>query len=503
MAVTSNDTSRDFWITPLGGKDRGSTRILSALGGTSRELLELFATNQLRVAVVMPALAVLFASFSLIWGMHLEAIAWLAVVFVAQGYQLIVCRQFERDSHAGTSVGEWIGRLATTELIYALTWASALFIFWSPVDPVQNIFVIAVMIFAITIRLVIAGHCVPIVLAGTAPIALAVALRCTLEGEAFYLALALLVIVGELCFIHLAKTLQRTARDMLTFKAQKEALIGELANEKAVAEAARQRAEAASIAKSRFLATMSHELRTPLNAILGFSEIVKSEMLGPIQIPAYRGYAEDIHQSGQHLLSLIDEILDLSRIEAGRYDLNEEQLSLGEVAHECHHLLALKAEQKDVRIIEEFEPDVPDVLADRRAIRQIWINLISNAIKFTPAGGKIRLRIRRGTYAGVEFSVADNGPGIPEEEIPAVLSAFGQGSSAHHGKQEGVGLGLPIVQGLVLLHEGVLDIRSREGRGTEIVTSLPASRVIDTGQDVPGITSRPSNGQRLLMAVTR
>ena len=185
---------------------------------------------------------------------------------------------------------------------------------------------------------------------------------------------------------------------------------------------------------------MSHELRTPLNAIMGFSELMKREMLGPHKVDAYRTYSDDIHRSGGHLLNLINEILDLSRVEAGRYELNEEPVSLPAIASECHSLLRLRAGEQKVTIVEKFQEGIPKLMADERAVRQIWLNLMSNAIKFTPQGGRMTLSVYRATTGEIVLSVSDNGPGIPEEELPTVLSSFGQGSLSHRKAEPGAGL---------------------------------------------------------------
>jgi two-component system cell cycle sensor histidine kinase PleC len=252
-----------------------------------------------------------------------------------------------------------------------------------------------------------------------------------------------------------------------------------------MSEEARRRAEEANLAKSRFLASMSHELRTPLNAILGFSEVMGNEVLGPMNNASYREYANDIHVSGQHLLQLINEILDLSRIEAGRYQLNEEPISLVSVAEDCAHLMALKARGKDIRIVEEFEADMPRLFADERAVRQIALNLMSNAVKFTSTGGEVRMRVGWTAGGGQYLSIRDNGPGIPEDEIPVVLSAFGQGAIAIKSAEQGTGLGLPIVQGLVAMHDGSFEIRSKMREGTEVLVTFPAWRVLDAARQAP------------------
>ncbi|TIM61901.1 MAG: sensor histidine kinase, partial [Mesorhizobium sp.] len=258
------------------------------------------------------------------------------------------------------------------------------------------------------------------------------------------LIMAGLLIVSLPFFAYVARRLNRSSLMLLSFRSEKDALIAELDTAKSMSDEARRRAEDANLAKSR----------TPLNAILGFSEVMANEVLGPMSNPTYRDYARDVHDSGQHLLDLINEILDLSRIEAGRYQLNEEPMMLLSVVEDCCHMMELKARNKDIRIVQDFENALPRLFADERAVRQIALNLLSNAIKFTGTGGEIRVRVGWTAGGGQYFSVKDNGPGIPEDEIPVVLSAFGQGSIAIKSAEQGTGLGLPIVQSLLAMHGG-------------------------------------------------
>jgi two-component system cell cycle sensor histidine kinase PleC len=337
---------------------------------------------------------------------------------------------------------------------------------------------LASLIVLLAIRMTFASAVMTILYAGTIPMTLAIVARLLMQGHPFYLAMAAMAIGLHVYFIFLAKGLNSTALAMLEFRAEKDALIAEIEEEKAISDEARRRAESANMAKSRFLATMSHELRTPLNAILGFSEVMKSELLGPVQNENYKEYCGNIHDSGRHLLQLINEILDLSRIEAGRYELHEEPVRLTDVVQDCVRLLNLRAESKGLHVAVVFDRGLGQLWADERAIRQICLNLVTNALKFTPRGGHVDISVRNTLEGGQMLAVKDTGPGIPKEEIPKVMQAFGQGSLAHHTAEGGTGLGLPIVQNLVDLHGGTFELRSELRKGTEAVVVLPPSRVL-------------------------
>jgi two-component system cell cycle sensor histidine kinase PleC len=287
------------------------------------------------------------------------------------------------------------------------------------------------------------------------------------------------LIAGIGFFSVVSSYLNASARSALAFQSEKDGLIAALETAKSMSDEARRRAEDSNLAKSRFLATMSHELRTPLNAILGFSEVMANEVLGPLPNQTYRDYASDIHGSGHHLLNLINEILDLSRIEAGKHELIEEAVKLAHVADDCAHMLQLRAKGKDIKILTQVEPELPALWAEEKSVRQIMLNLLSNAIKFTPTGGEIRLKIGWTAGGGQYLSVSDNGPGIPEDEIPIVLSAFGQGSIAIKSAEQGTGLGLPIVQALMKMHGGTFELKSKLRVGTEVTACFPAARVME------------------------
>lgn len=235
-------------------------------------------------------------------------------------------------------------------------------------------------------------------------------------------------------------------------------------------------AAASSQAKSQFLAMMSHELRTPLNAIIGFSELLQKEALGPLGDPRYGEYVGDIHDSGSHLLSLINDVLDFSKAEAGRLDLVEQPLDLGDVLTDCVRLMAPGAGEADIALTAALPAAAPGVLGDRRRLKQIVLNLLSNAVKFTPAGGTVRVSL---TFDddGVAITVADSGLGMSAEQIPIALAPFGQVDSSLSRRHEGTGLGLPLCRRFAEAHGGSLSIESVLGEGTSVTVHLPAERI--------------------------
>jgi PAS domain S-box-containing protein len=239
---------------------------------------------------------------------------------------------------------------------------------------------------------------------------------------------------------------------------------------------ARHEAESANLAKSMFLAKMSHELRTPLNAILGFTELMDRQVFGPVGSERYQEYINDIHHSGRLLLSLVNDVLDLSKLEAGHYQLREESVDLGEIAAATCAMFEQQARAKDISLTRTSHP-LPRVTADRRAIGQILMNLIANALKFTPRGGRVEVTTGPGAGGAPELIVRDNGVGIRRAEIHAVRAAFVQGSSVMQAAEGGSGLGLAIVCSMVELHGGEVLIDSEEGEGTTVTVRLTADRI--------------------------
>jgi signal transduction histidine kinase len=232
----------------------------------------------------------------------------------------------------------------------------------------------------------------------------------------------------------------------------------------------------ASRAKSEFLTMMSHELRTPLNAILGFSDVLMNQYFGPPGAGRYRAYAADIHASGMHLLELIEDILDLSSIEAGKVNLHFAAIDLARLADECVTIVRRRADERKIRLTTDFPPDLPRVLADYRATKQILINLTNNAVKFTQSGGTVEISARVAD-GKVCLSIADNGPGIPQDKIGAVTDPFERAVGDPYLKSEGWGLGLAITKSLVDLQHGEMEIESVLGQGTTIHIRFSADAV--------------------------
>ena len=241
--------------------------------------------------------------------------------------------------------------------------------------------------------------------------------------------------------------------------------------------AARAEAEHASLAKSLFLANMSHELRTPLNAVLGFSEIIENELFGPLGDARYREFAHDINDSGKHLLEIIDDILDLTKVEAGKLDLDEQNVDIGEMIQACERLIIDAAQTGGIQL-EMLVPEKPLLLrADPVRLKQILLNLLSNAVKFTPAGNRVVLSSRISGDA-ILLEVADTGIGMSAEDLARAMQPFQQIDNSFSKRYAGTGLGLPLTKSLVELHGGNLAIESVPGAGTTVTVSLPAWRVV-------------------------
>ena len=286
------------------------------------------------------------------------------------------------------------------------------------------------------------------------------------------------MMVAHLAMAH--ERAERAAIDLASDNAELERMVGERTqslSEKVVElEHARAEAVEANTAKSRFLAAMSHELRTPLNAILGFSEIIQRDMYGSAIDKRYEEYAGFIHQSGSHLLSLIGDILDLSKIEAGKMELHCVPFRVADVVEEACQLSGARTAVGGRHISLDIEHDLPMLDADRRATTQMVLNLLSNAMKFTPPEGTIEVSAFCSIDGGISIRVRDSGTGIAKADIAKVLADYGQATNPEVRKHAGTGLGLPIVSALMALHGGSLELERELGQGTSVSLNFPAAR---------------------------
>ncbi len=444
------------------------------------ELLRLYAERR---RAALPGLALLSVALALVvlqWAPLPSLLAWVGLVC---GALLLVSRlagRFLEQTEATTTPKRWARLFALGEVVLGSSYALIVLIAWNPEEPQAATFMLVALLLVAAMNATVTATVPAAVYGGLTPMTLAILAvlhPAGLTGNDWLI--AVLALGTLVYFIDLSRKLHAAALQAIAFEVEKDELIAELERSRVNSDLARHRAEESNLAKSRFLATMSHELRTPLNAILGFSEVMKSELFGGHAVPAYKGYAADIHSSGEHLLMLINEILDLSRVEAGRYELREEPVDLAAILDECRHLMALRAKKKGIEIYEEPAPRLPRLWADGRALRQVGLNLLSNAIKFTPQGGQVRIRLGIDELGRQFFAIIDTGAGIPESEIPLVMSSFGRGSLAHKTAEEGTGLGLPIVKGLVELHGGTFTLKSKVREGTEVIVTFPPERVMD------------------------
>lgn len=282
-------------------------------------------------------------------------------------------------------------------------------------------------------------------------------------------------------------------RDPATGRASHISSVSRLVTERVLYEQqlkdARERAEMADRAKSEFLAHMSHEIRTPLNAVIGFSEVMRDQLFGPLGSPRYLEYINDIHNSGVHLLELINDVLDLSKIEAGKFELQEDRVPLQTITDTALRFMNERAHAKNILLQNRLDA-APDIWGDRRVLTQVLLNLISNATKFTPERGKITLESRFEKNGDFQLMVTDTGIGISEEDLPVVMQPFGQArNSSQTATEPGTGLGLPLSRSFVEKHGGTLTLTSEVGIGTRVIITLPASRILnDEVNAKPGLS---------------
>ena len=380
----------------------------------------------------------------------------------------ILRRNRDRTRPPQTMQRELIG----VQVVYALCWGVVCWIFWRDGNAVNNMFVALVLVSVVWSGTFARAAHVTVFLVGTLIFAVICTARfATASGPVAHV--LTWVVPPWLAYILLmARSSRRRIDELLKMRFANEDLTQALRHARDDALTKRCEAEAANNFKTVFLANMSHELRTPLNAILGFSDIIAQQHFGPAN-PAYPEYARDIHTSGEHLLSLINDLLDVAKIEAGKMEIDPQPLNPSLALGSLERMMAHRAREKKQKLLFVVEDGAPTVVADERAFKQIALNLISNALKYTPEGGRINVRCKRGDGGGFVFAVEDNGPGIEKEKLDTVFKPFSQIDNRYDRSAGGTGLGLSLVEGLARLHNGRAWMESERNRGTKVFVYFP------------------------------
>jgi len=425
--------------------------------------------------LTFPVIVFCFVALLHVWHPLAPLLAWAGVAIVTWLVALNLYRRFLSDRKRGELLNGWTIAICAALFVSTGVFVSVAPLFWVDGDRLNNVLLYVILAAALTSAGAQTAPSLPLLVSNMTPCSI-VFLFCSLAHEVWPLSLGLAAL--QVCFIILvalyAQAGWRMTRQMLQLRDEKRSLIERLKRSLEQSTSERARAVAASRAKSEFLANMSHELRTPLNAILGFSEMLRDDAFAPRRSE----YAGLINDSGQHLLALINDILDLAKIEAGRLSLRDEVVDLGSVAADCQELMAMRARASGLAIAVELAPALPTVRADSRALKQILLNLLSNAVKFTPAGGRIAIFGRLTALGDFEFGVEDSGIGIADEDQAKVFESFGQSGDGAFTSDKGTGLGLAIVKGLVGALGGNVALQSGLDRGTRVTVTLPTERVL-------------------------
>jgi two-component system, cell cycle sensor histidine kinase PleC len=381
---------------------------------------------------------------------------------------------YSKSTTAETNSRYWLNWFVWTLVIHSLLYSTAnIMIYPEGSLGTQALFILVIIGIASGGAFSLAAHLPSVVIFVTAML-LPLAIR-FLFDDTLPIAFAPMTVIYAGLLISTSRDLTHFIKRSLDLQAENETIIRDLRTSEVALKEAKEIAEGANRAKSEFLANMSHELRTPLNAILGFSEVLRNKQYVSVGDDKFREYATDINQSGVHLLELIDDVLDLSRIDAHQYPLVEETVDVNSAIESTVRMIRDRANQKNVTLAENLDTRSPTIFGDQRAIRQIVLNLLSNAVKFTPEGGTITVASACKADNSVMISISDTGIGIDESDLPLVMEPFGQAEAADIRKHEGTGLGLPLANRLVELHHGELELQSDLGIGTRVTVNFPVN----------------------------
>ena len=367
----------------------------------------------------------------------------------------------------------WFGRIVGLQLIVSAVWGLMPWLLWDDSSQINHVFLAAATVCILSGLVVSRASHMDMFVASLAPFTAMAFVRFAFGNSVLdYGAAVFIPLVAMQLFFDGRRMMHRLDEDS-RLRFQVEDLARELEETRDDALRKRFEAETANASKTAFLANMSHELRTPLNAILGFSEIIAQECFGPTGSPRYKEYAGDIHSSGAHLLSLINDLLDVAKIEAGKMEIEPERLEAKRTFDLTLKLIAAKAREKYQDLTIEVDPSAPPLFADERALKQILINLVSNAVKFSPEGGRIAVVGTAARGGGFQISVQDNGPGIPREKLDRIFTPFSQVDNRYDRQAGGTGLGLALIRGLAELHGGRAWLESEPGKGCCAYVVLP------------------------------
>ena len=414
---------------------------------------------------------------------HLPLADCIAVMAVISGTTLAMMRLVSTYTAAARRnqdydvMQSWFRRFILMQAVISAGWGLVPWVLWEQGNQLNHLFLAGMMAGVIATQVVMRINHIDMFLASLLPLASLTILRFVMgDGLLDYTVGATLVLYAVQFMLDGRRLTRRVGEDA-RLRFQVEDLARELEETRDEALRKRFEAETANASKTAFLANMSHELRTPLNAILGFSEIIAQECFGPTGSPRYKEYAGDIHSSGAHLLSLINDLLDVAKIEAGKMDIDPNPLEVRKTLEGALKIMAPKAREKRQELVIDVEADTPPLYADERALKQILINLVSNASKFTPEGGRISVIASKAPGGAFQIMVEDNGPGIPREKLDRIFTPFNQVDNRYDRQAGGTGLGLALVRGLSELHGGRAWIESEYGRGCKVFVVLPSEPV--------------------------
>jgi len=423
--------------------------------------------------ILLANLLVMPVTVLLLWenGEPGRLMLWGACILIITIFRVYLYQRFKRATPEDRELATWGRWFTVGAAMNGVVWGLGGLLFFVDAPLIEQTFIAAVLAGMTAGAAGASAAHMPAFYGFVLPAILPVAIYSLGVRDVAHLGMGgLLIIYASLVSI-VARNFHLSLTETLALQAQKSRLLIRLGH-------AHRAAEAASRAKSAFLANMSHELRTPLNAINGFSQIMRDQMFGALGNERYRQYATMINDSGRHLLQLIEDVLDLSRVESGATRLHEELFDPAKAVSKAVEMLSERARGAGIVLVANAAPDLPCIFADERRLRQVVLNLVSNAIKFTPAGGTVAVRsLVDGESGEFVIEVSDNGVGIEATELPKVFSPFVRGTQAETQVREGTGLGLPLVQRLVALHGGTVAIESEHGAGTTVTVRLPAERM--------------------------